>query len=846
METPTAYPTIVTARKRIPNIHPVRPPSGLRIAIVGNYPSSHDEDYGYPFCGPAGNFLNHVLNDVGIDRNQCLVSNLINLRPAGNNPTTITTDEKESASTTLSADITLFNPNLVVLLGAETLSAAKPKADLSGWRGSLFVGDQYGPFQGRKCIASYHPTDVLREYELFPLFKFDLKRAREEGSNPALTLPTRELLPNLDCGTLVHLMDNWPAGQRCSVDIEGGLPADSVNDGVKKDSKRRRYIGWRCVSLCGRPSKAFAIAWWKFNDIEFALVYQSFAKLMLRADVPKVLQNSLYDSFVMSYGYHIPIANVVEDTMLKSWEQYCELPKGLSTIASIYTREPHWKDESMYQDTSENLAIGCCKDTAVTLEICNALDSILSTKANDHYRKNIQLLRPALYMELRGIKYDLESVAKKIAEVRAELLPLGLRLSTLASQSVLGPSGCIADKRLGLIMYDKLGYPKQFKKEHGRLTNKYTTDIDALLKLRRKLPTDEFLNGVIKHRHLESVLETLRISADPDGRVRCAYNVVGTETGRFSCKTSPTGAGANLTTITKKLRHNYTADTDFDFFQCDLSGADGWTVAAWCAKLGDPTMLDDYNYGLKPAKIIALLYDHGPDINKLDRASLKNACRSVLDDWLYAGSKATQHGTNYGMGITTMIGNLMKRSFKESGEPIYMDPKDAAALQRCYLMRYPGVEIWHRYAMSQLVASGTLTSASNHTRMFFGRRFGTGLNETHRSYLSHEPQSNTTWATSLAMLNLWNDPDNRRPDGSLIIEPLHQVHDALCGQWPSDQRDWARAKVRSYFNNSITIAGLPITIPFDGGYGPSWGELAERYPKGHELEGQFLEGNGKI
>jgi hypothetical protein len=74
------------------------------------------------------------------------------------------------------------------------------------------------------------------------------------------------------------------------------------------------------------------------------------------------------------------------------------------------------------------------------------------------------------------------------------------------------------------------------------------------------------------------------------------------------------------------------------------------------------------------------------------------------------------------------------------------------------------------------------------------------------------------------MLKLWNDPENRRPDGSLIIEPLHQVHDALCGQWPQSRQDWARAKLRSYFDNTLTIAGLEVRIPFDGAYGLSWGE----------------------
>ena len=110
------------------------------------------------------------------------------------------------------------------------------------------------------------------------------------------------------------------------------------------------------------------------------------------------------------------------------------------------------------------------------------------------------------------------------------------------------------------------------------------------------------------------------------------------------------------------------------------------------------------------------------------------------------------------------------------------------------------------------------------------------------------------------MLRLWNDPSNRlshieggtsinsrralvMADGSthevpvgtqlpqrllsrgtLLVEPLHQVHDALCGQWPQFVREWGRKKVREWFQNPLTIASTTLTIPFDGAYGPSWGE----------------------
>jgi hypothetical protein len=167
----------------------------------------------------------------------------------------------------------------------------------------------------------------------------------------------------------------------------------------------------------------------------------------------------------------------------------------------------------------------------------------------------------------------------------------------------------------------------------------------------------------------------------------------------------------------------------------------------------------------------------------------------------------------------------MKDSFKLSGVPIYLEHAQGRAFQDLYKSRYRGLELYHSWAHSKLLADGLLTSASGHTRVFFGRRFGTGIHETIKEFLADEPQQNTTWATNLAMLNLWNDHENRNPDGSLIIEPLHQVHDALVGQWPIARRDWARRKVQGYFNNVLKIAGIDIVIPFDGKYGRSWGEL---------------------
>lgn len=887
-------PSIVTGHTIVPNFFPVADPSPYRIALIGEAPGEDERQYRIPFVGRSGQHLNAQLQTVGIDRNRVFLGNVCQIQPPSNEISRFDWNGPEISAglRQLSDDLRTFKPHICVLLGNTPLHAAKfgstppPRrgksinwpCKISSWCGSLF----YSTVFQSKCISAFHPAGILRAWGdqgNFPRLQWALARALSEAHDPILSLPQRELRADLDCSSLCRLMDEWPSGLRCSVDIEGGLPNDSVNDGVRADSKKRRYIGWRCVALAGRATRSFAIPWWKFTELEMAALLRSFARLMARTDVPKVLQNALYDRFVLGYGYGIFVANVREDTMAKGWELYSELPKSLTVLASVYTREPHWKDEEMYESSGEALAIGCCKDTAVTLEICEALDSRLDARGRQHYEVNMRMENPALYMELRGINYDKENVAKKIKEIKEtgwettnsqgvpewheSISRLGDRLGELAKCELRGPSGGLRDKFLATVMYSQLGYEPQFKKENGRLTNKLTTDIDALLKLRRKNPGDEFLSGVIRHRHLEGLLETLSIQSDPDGRVRCSYNVVGTETGRFSCKESPTGAGANMTTITKKLRSNYTADPDYDFFQCDLSGADGWTVAAHCARLGDRTMLDDYLYGLKPAKLIAGLHCFGGDFNGLDRDSLVywsskrpfGYISEAVGTGIYDCCKVVQHGSNYLMGIPTMQTNVMKKSFKESGTPIYMEHRDANALQSAYFTRYSGVKLWHTWAEAVLVSKGTLTSASGHTRVFFGRRFGKDIHDTLKEFLSDEPQQNTTFATNLAMLKLWEDKENRvvhvdkkhftlttaagithywsgslesfrrMIPGTLLIEPLHQVHDALCGQFPKFLKDWAIQRIKSYFDNALTIAGREITIPFEMGIGPSWGEL---------------------
>jgi len=123
----------------------------------------------------------------------------------------------------------------------------------------------------------------------------------------------------------------------------------------------------------------------------------------------------------------------------------------------------------------------------------------------------------------------------------------------------------------------------------------------------------------------------------------------------------------------------------------------------------------------------------------------------------------------------------------------------------------------------------TLPASNGFTRKFFGRN-SLKRCEILGEALAHLPQVYTTYATVKAAARLWNDPENRLPKNQLLetsasklrVEPLHQVHDELVVQFKKDDLDWAKSKIKTYFNNEITIAGQRIIIPYDGQYGTNW------------------------
>lgn len=864
---------------RVPNEFPPYQ-TKHKIAVVGEAPGKDEVREGRPFIGASGNLLFGRLRSYGINRADCLVANVSQhmlddseeeetseKRKYKKNKAWYTKAVQEGLEI-LRSDIKQHDPNCILLLGNLALKAAFPREDRSikEWRGSILkVTDENSPFYGYKVISTIHPAAVFREWDQFPLFTFDCARFAQEAQTAEYNLPNRVFQLNVPPHLAIeYLRAITDVPTPVALDIEGGT------------------YGMSCVSFAGSPHGAFIIPLSTYSDRDKVPVLRELNRF-LASTTPKVLQNQLYDNFVLSWTYRSPIRNVIWDTMLSGWEIYPELPKGLGTQVSIWTREPYYKFERKSNST-QTLHEYCCKDSACTHEIFEAHRRYFQSTpaAYHHFRFNMAMLPALLYMQLRGMHYDKVLATELSTGTYTTLADIERKINKNIEDIWIkhgrrgdkpDPLNVRSPKQVAECLYVRFGYPKQHPKK-GREVDKtkVTTDADALLNLKKTYngPSDAILENILQHRHYDGIRETLELATDKDGRMRCSYNLVGTETGRLGCSKSATGSGANLTTITKKLRTLYCADDDHWFFQCDLSGADGWTVAAHCALRGDSTMLDDYNFGLKPAKIIVLMLRHGKQVNTWSRERLREESKSIKEDsketgMIYFAAKRVQHGTNYGLGTARMSDQILKDSYKLTGESLLVSKHECQQLQDLYLYRYPGIPLWHRWVQNQINETSTLPCASGHTRKFFGRARD---HATFREAYAHEPQANTTYATNLALFRLWNDPDNRRhsvakilevprepnhhPLGltlslqdirrdiknrSFIVEPLHHVHDALCGQFHKRDLEWAREHIRKWFNNPITIAGRQIVIPFGGAYGPNWYQLGPEGPKGEKWPG---------
>lgn len=816
------------------NLYPTIP--GGKLAVITECPSKDDVLSGRPFDSNTGKFLKSLLGQVGIVPQKCLMGYVYgDTAPMGNLQylSKSKTDELNESISRLYYDLRMFQPNCVLALGQRTLTVMGGRHNLDDFRGSIFESNVLGDHI-TKVVSSYTPLHCFQKPIDSHLLKFDAHRAFKESLTHELVLPERTIDIAEDIGTALNFLTQIHSEHRLlGFDVEG-----------YPDGK-----GVTCLSLSPTPTYSMVIPFRRmtggnvFTVEEEVLIWRKLAEILSDPKVEKICQNGMYELFIMAWKHKIVIANLREDTMIKHWELYPEFDKNLGFQTSLYTREPFFKD-GRDADTDQGHWVYNGKDSCILHDINNTQDPLIKRVPGSvqSYRFKMELLKPYTYMAMRGCLID----QKRLLQHRHELLEKIIKLQNTLNALVGKPINVKSVKDKPWLLYDHLGLPKQYA---GRgTTRKLTSNEEAILRCRqlnRDSHTDLILSttlDLIKAR--TDFSDTYKLEPFEDGRIRSSYNPVGTDTGRLSSsstsvraiitkakiKLAPNGntvvknetkqdfLGTNLQNVSKWLRDVFVPDPGYRFWQFDYSGADAWTVAADCAALGNPKMLEHLQQGVKPSCVILMMRKYGSEVILWDVDKILEVQPEMINAGkMYVCAKACQHGTNYGMGAQLLADTIFKRSRGD----ILITSTQAKQLQTAYESYYT-VSKRTNYIRNQLSKYGYLDTVSGTRRRFLNIRNSYNVEASVlRAALSFEPQNNTTYATNLALHRLYYWSANRDAVGNLVHQPLLMIHDALAGQSPVDIDDTI---LRRAFDVEMTVHGITFTIPAEGGFGPNWKE----------------------
>ena len=318
------------------------------IALVGEAWGEQEEILRLPFQGASGYCLNKMLEEAGIQRADCFVTNVFNLRPKPSNDIENLCAKKAEVSNKLPPisqgkyirdeylpeierlreELADVRPNLVVALGRTAAWALLGSGAISRIRGTVSWSEW-----GYKVLPTYHPAAILRQWELRATTVFDLRKASREASFPEIRRPQRSIWIEPTLEDIIYFKEAYlDRAEIIAFDIE--TAAEQIT----------------CIGFAPGPHEALVIPffdprrggnYWptQHDEREAWRIVRS----ILGLPVPKVTQNGLYDVSYLWQRYGITVNNWADDTMLLHHALYPEAQKGLGYLGSIYTNEPAWK-----------------------------------------------------------------------------------------------------------------------------------------------------------------------------------------------------------------------------------------------------------------------------------------------------------------------------------------------------------------------------------------------------------------------------------------------------------------------------------------------------------------------
>lgn len=325
------------------------------IMVVGEAWGEEEERQRAPFVGASGRELTRMLEEAGIRRADCYLTNVFNLRPRPSNDISTShlvgpKPESIPGSPALSSgkyvraefkpevdrlydEIHDVSPNVIIALGGTASWAVLGNGAISKIRGTV-SGSAIGPGRTYKVLPTYHPAAILRDWSLRHVTVLDLTKAARQSAFPEIRRPVRTIYTEPSLRDLEWFYDNFLAtAPRIAFDIE--TSGDQIT----------------CIGFAPSTREALVVpfvdnrrsggSYW--SDIEDECRAWDFVRRTLGNRSTKVAQNGMYDVSFLWRQYGITVTNFEHDTMLLHHALQPESEKGLGFLGSVYCDDVAWK-----------------------------------------------------------------------------------------------------------------------------------------------------------------------------------------------------------------------------------------------------------------------------------------------------------------------------------------------------------------------------------------------------------------------------------------------------------------------------------------------------------------------
>jgi DNA polymerase len=141
------------------------------IVFIGEAPGFHEDQRGRPFVGQAGQFLDYLLNSIGLNRNDVFICNFIKCRPRNNRDPL--PDEIKNCQKWLDCQLEIISPKMIVTLGRYSLAKFLPGETIGKIHGKARMKDNI------IFYPMYHPAAALHQQSLRLIIEEDMKKIPE-------------------------------------------------------------------------------------------------------------------------------------------------------------------------------------------------------------------------------------------------------------------------------------------------------------------------------------------------------------------------------------------------------------------------------------------------------------------------------------------------------------------------------------------------------------------------------------------------------------------------------------------------------------------------------------------